>query len=272
MAEGDPIEDWAPQGIDVTVPSIARVYDAMLGGKDNFASDRAVAEKIRSVLPISADSAWQHREVLARGVRYLAAQGIDQFLDLGSGLPTVQNTHQVAQADNPAARVVYVDNDPIVLAHGRALLAGDANTAVITADLREPDDVLSRPEVRELIDLDRPLGVLMIGVLHHLGDEEDPAGLVKRYVDAVVPGSHLFITHFKAQPPVTDEMERIFLSMLGTGRFRTLEEISAYFDGLELVEPGVVELPLWRPDEPVEDSPAAENPSRLIAAGVGRKV
>ncbi|AXI79860.1 SAM-dependent methyltransferase [Peterkaempfera bronchialis] len=269
MAGHSATEGWAPTGIDTSVPSIARVYDAMLGGKDNFAVDRAVAEKVRGVLPISKESAWEHREVLARGVRYLTSQGIDQFLDLGSGLPTVQNTHQVAQAANPKARVVYVDNDPIVLTHGRALLAGDARTKVVTADLRDPADVLSRPEVRELIDLDRPLGLLLVGVVHHLADTEDPAGVVKQYLDAAAPGSFLFLTHFRSQPPTTDALEQVFLSMLGSGRFRTQTEIEALFEGLEMVEPGVVELPRWRPDGPLPQ--ATDGPSNLIAAGAGRK-
>ncbi|MCF2531611.1 SAM-dependent methyltransferase [Yinghuangia sp. KLBMP8922] len=248
------------------------MYDAMLGGSENYASDRAVAQKIQGVLPISKESAWEHREVLARGVRYLVEQGIDQFIDLGSGLPTVQNTHQVAQAANPAARVVYVDNDPIVFAHGRELLAGDDNALVVTADLRDPGDVLGRSEVRELIDLARPLGVLMIGVVHHLGDAENPGAVVRQYVDAVVPGSFLFLTHFQAAPPVTDEMEKVFLQMLGSGRFRTNAEIAGFFDGLEIEEPGVVEIPLWRPEKPASESSGEGAPSRLIAAGMGRKV
>ncbi|MGW0660147.1 SAM-dependent methyltransferase [Streptodolium elevatio] len=271
MTGHDPIDEWAPQGIDVTVPSVARVYDAMLGGKDNFASDRAVADKIRSVLPVSAESAGEHRALLARAVRFLAAQGVDQFLDLGSGLPTVQNTHQVAQAANSAARVVYVDNDPMVLTHGRALLTGDSGTAVITADVRDPEDVFARPEVRELIDLERPLGLMMVGVIHHLGDDDDPAGLIKRYVDRIAPGSYLFLSHFQADPPITDRMEQVFLQMLGSGRFRTKAEIEAYFDGLELVEPGVVDIPLWRPDRPITRPLAADDPNRLIATGVARK-
>lgn len=270
MAVQDAADDWAPTGVDTSVPSIARVYDAMLGGKDNFAVDREVAERIRSVMPISRESAWEHREALARGVRYLVSQGVDQFLDLGSGLPTAQNTHQVAQAAAPGARVVYVDNDPMVLAHGRALLAGDDHTEVVTADLRDPEDVLSRPEVRRLIDLDRPLGVLMVGVVHHLSDEEDPAGLVKRYVDALAPGSFLFLTHFRSKPPATDALERVFLNMLGSGRFRTQEEIEALFGGLELVEPGVIEIPRWRPDAPVAERPD-DDPGNMIAAGAGRK-
>ncbi|WP_055588576.1 SAM-dependent methyltransferase [Streptacidiphilus griseoplanus] len=268
MSASDALDDWAPTGVDTSVPSIARVYDAMLGGKDNFAVDREVAERIRKVLPITREGAWEHREALARGVRYLASQGIDQFLDLGSGLPTAQNTHQVAQAACPGAHVVYVDNDPMVLAHGRALLAGDDCTEVVTADLREPEDVLSRPEVRRLIDLDRPLGLLMVGVVHHLADDEDPAGLVKRYLDATAPGSHLFLTHFRSQPPTTDALERVFLSMLGSGRFRTQEEIEALFGDLEMVDPGVVALPLWRPDATTKSS---DGHSELIAAGAGRK-
>ncbi|WP_059005687.1 SAM-dependent methyltransferase [Streptomyces specialis] len=256
--------------VDVTVPSIARAYDAVLGGKDNYAADRAVADQLRRTMPAIGELAWSNRAILGRTVRHLAAEaGIRQFLDLGAGLPTMENTHQVAQRHAPAARVVYIDNDPIVLAHGRALLEENDRTAVVTADLRAPEAVLADPGVRRLIDLSEPVAVLLVGMLHHLHDDEDPAGLVDAYMSAVPPGSHLVVTHFCDTGPDARELQETFLRFLGTGRFRTTAEIAAYFDGLDMLPPGLVPLPLWRPDTPVEEPLSTAR--RLMAGGVGRK-
>ncbi|MGW0658658.1 SAM-dependent methyltransferase [Streptodolium elevatio] len=264
--EGD---DWAPTGIDVSKPSIARVYDAVLGGKDNFAVDRVIAQQSQDIVPEIGDVARFNRDLLGRAVRFMAQKGIRQFLDLGSGLPTVQNTHQVAQSVAPDARVVYVDIDPIVLAHGRALLAENHNTTVVTADLRDPKAVLDLPQVREFIDFDQPVGLMLVGVIHHLGDDEDPDGIVRAYLEALPAGSYFLLTHFCASSPDALALEGALLTSLGTGRFRTLEEITAYFDGLELLDPGVVYLPQWRPEEPV----AAELTvgQRLMAGGLALK-
>ncbi|REE99436.1 SAM-dependent methyltransferase [Thermomonospora umbrina] len=261
--------EWAAKGIDVTRPSIARAYDVVLNGRDNFEVDRAFVAEVVKVVPELYDVATYNRQVLGRGVRYLAAQGVRQFLDLGSGLPTVENTHQAAQAVAPDARVVYVDVDPIVRAHGLGLLAENDRTTLVTADIREPEKVLADPEVTALIDLDRPVAVMMIGILHHLADADDPQGLVGRYLDAVPSGSHLFVTHFCDAGPEAREAEQKFLALLGSGRFRTAEEITAYFDGLDLVEPGVVPLPLWRPDGPVADDLTVGH--RLMYGGIARK-
>ncbi|MFI1383576.1 SAM-dependent methyltransferase [Embleya sp. NPDC020886] len=261
-------EAWAPTGIDVGVPSVARVYDAILGGKDHFAVDRVIADKAMAAMPNARVGARLNRAVLERGVRYMAECGIDQFLDLGSGLPTVRNTHEVAREHNPEARVVYVDNDPIVLAHGRALLAENDRTRVVTADVRDARDVLSRPEVAELLDLERPVGLLLLAVLHHLADEDDPAGLVRAYREALAPGSFVFITHFSDATPEGRELERLFLSTLGSGRFRSRETIESFFEGTEPVEPGVVFLPHWRPDTPVRDESAYAGLTML--GGLGR--
>lgn len=262
-------EDWEPTGIDVTKPSIARVYDAVLGGKDNFPVDRVIAEQSQEIVPEIGDVARYNRDILGRAVRHMAESGIRQFLDLGSGLPTVQNTHQVAQAVTPDARVVYVDIDPIVLAHGRALLAENEFTTVVTADLRDPKTVLNLPQVREFIDLDQPVGLMLVGVIHHLGDDEDPDGIVRTYLEALPPGSHFLLTHFCASSPDALALEGALLTSLGTGRFRTLEEITAYFDGLELLDPGVVYLPRWRPDEPVAEPLTVGQ--RLMAGGLAVK-
>jgi hypothetical protein len=260
-----------PVGIDATVPSVARVYDALLGGKDNFAVDRAIADKLMELTPGGANVPLYNRAVLGRGVRYMVSQGIDQFIDLGAGLPTVQNTHEVAQGENPQAKVVYVDNDPMVLVHGRALLAENGNTTVITADFCEPDEVLNDPDLRALIDFDRPVGLLMVAVLHHLDDAQRPGELVARYRDAVPSGSFVFITHFIDGGEETADIERVLLTDLGSGRFRSFDEVRGFFAGMELLEPGVVYNPLWRPD-PSDVVPDPMNfAGKIIGAGLGRK-
>ncbi|MYS85602.1 SAM-dependent methyltransferase [Embleya scabrispora] len=262
-------DDWRPVGIDISTPSIARVYDAVLGGKDNYPVDRAIAEASLAIVPEIGDVGRYNRAILGRGVRYMAEQGIRQFLDLGSGLPTVQNTHQVAQEHSPEARVVYVDKDPIVLAHGRALLAENDRTTVVTADLREPAEILNHPDVRALIDFDQPVGLMLVGVVHHLNDDEGPEQIVEAYKKALPPGSFLFLTHFCASSPDAVALEKALLTDLGSGRFRTIEEISAYFDGLELVAPGVVFLPQWQPEEPVEEPLTVGQ--KLMAGGIAKK-
>ncbi|GAA0586799.1 SAM-dependent methyltransferase [Paractinoplanes ferrugineus] len=261
----------APFGVDPTVPSVARVYDALLGGKDNFAVDRAIADKLMELTPGGADVGHFNRAVLGRAVRYLVSQGIDQFIDLGAGLPTVQNTHEVAQRVNPQAKVVYVDNDPMVLVHGRALLSENDNTTVITADLCAPDVVLGNDDLRALIDFDRPVALLMVAVLHHLDDAQHPAELVARYRDAVPPGSYVFITHFIDGGAETAEIERVLLTDLGSGRFRSFDEVRGFFAGMELLEPGVVYNPLWRPD-PTDVVPEPMSfAGKIIGGGLARK-
>jgi SAM-dependent methyltransferase len=262
--------EWVERGVDVRVPSIARVYDAALGGKDNFAVDRAVAEELIKAVPGARDGALANRAILSRGVRFLVEQGIDQFIDLGSGLPSAENTHEVAQRQDPGASVVYVDIDPIVLAHGRALLAENSRTRVVTADARDPKAVLALPEVRELVDFDRPVGLLMVAIVHHLEDDEDPAGIVRTYLDALPSGSYLFLTHFWANgTPEAAVIEEVLHGAHNTGRFRSREEIAGFFDGLDLVEPGLVNLPLWRPEEKVPDPLPVSG--TLLLGGIARK-
>ncbi|MFC5823062.1 SAM-dependent methyltransferase [Nonomuraea insulae] len=255
--------------VDTTRPSIARAYDVVLRGKDNFEVDRAFVREIVKVIPEIYDVATYNRQMLGRGVRFLIDQGIRQFLDLGSGLPTVENTHQVAQRANPESRVVYVDNDPMVLAHGRALLAADERTAVVTSDLRDPAAILGDKAVEGFLDLDQPVGVMLVGILHHLHDSEDPRGIVEAYMDAVPSGSYLFITHFCASSQESREAEEKYLALLGTGRFRSVAEITAFFDGFELVDPGVVPLPLWRPESAVPGELTVGQ--RLMFGGIARK-
>jgi len=270
-------DEVAPPGIDITKPSIARVYDYMVGGKDHFAIDRMVAERSLDLMPDAKEAGRACRAYLGRVVRYLAGEaGIQQFLDIGSGLPTRTNVHQVAHELNPAARVVYVDNDPMVLAHGRALLADEETSTVIQADIREPEQILSHPVVAEYLDFTRPVGLLLLSILHHINDDEDPERIARVLRDALPSGSYLAIIHFwdpaDEHPDVsakTRDAERVFNENLGTGRWRTRKEIMAYLGDFELVEPGLVPLAEWRP---VPDETSTQtNSYYTMIGGVARK-
>jgi hypothetical protein len=233
------------------VPASARVYGWALGGKDNYQVDRDFALKTAPAFPESIDITRQNRLFLYRAVRYLAAEaGIRQFLDMGCGLPTDNNVHQVAQRFAPDARVVYVDHDPIVLAHARALLAGDGSTVVITADFRDPQAVLAEPEVERLIDFAEPLAVLFLSVGHHLTDADDPRGIIRTVMDRAVPGSHLAFSQIVCSDP--DRAADLDARMRAAGipwQNRTRDEVGTLLsDGLEPVEPGLVNLVQWRPD------------------------
>ena len=265
-AKADP--DHVPPEIDTTRPSVARVYDAILGGKDNFAVDRGVAAAAVKTMGDDGNGARLNRAALGRAVRYMVAQGVTQFLDLGSGLPTVQNTHQIAQTMNRASRVVYVDNDPSVFLHGQALLADDASTTVVLADIRTPDKLLAMEEVSGFLDFGKPVGLIMNAVIHHVLDEEDPYGIVDRYKRALAPGSYMQLTHFCDESPEARANAAVLKRSLGRGQVRSREEIIRFFDGLELVQPGVVFLPFWQPDTlPNECEPG----SMLMLCGVARK-
>lgn len=246
-----------PAEIDTTKPSIARVYDWFLGGKDNFAIDRQVAEAAAKISPGAEQAAQENRTFLRRIVHHMTAEaGVRQFIDIGSGLPTQGNVHQVAQEVDPEARVVYVDNDPMVLVHGRALLTSDDSTMVIQADARDPQSILENEQVKKFIDFSEPVGLLMLSILHHLHDDDDPAGVAATLRAPLVSGSFVAISHFcnpgEAHPAASQQattVEKLFNENLGTGRWRTPEEITEYFGDFEVVEPGLVPLPEWR-DEP----------------------
>jgi SAM-dependent methyltransferase len=270
-----------PVGIDPNRPSIARVYDGFLGGKDHYAVDRLVMEKILTAVPEAADIARGNRGFLNRACRFLATQTrIEQFLDCGSGLPTAENTHQIVHRTRPDAQVVYVDNDPVVLAHGRALLADEQFTHMVEADIFKPYSVLTDPVVLRNIDFSQPLVLLQVGTLHHLEGDAGPA-LMAEYIDALAPGSYVVFSHFydPEQPGLTEIAKRIENILvngpMGAGRFRTRAEIEAMLPGLETIrpngttEPGLVSCFEWWPDGPVllEPSPA----SRCIAGLVARK-
>ncbi|MFB4278111.1 SAM-dependent methyltransferase [Nonomuraea sp. MTCD27] len=258
--------------IDTSVPHSARVYDYWLGGKDNFAADRAVAEATAQAAPGVVQGAQDNRAFLGRAVRHLATQGVTQFLDLGTGIPTQGNTHEVAQAANPAARVVYVDNDPIVMIHARALLRSnpEGRTAYIEADLRDPDSILGHPDLRGTLDLDRPVGLIIVGTLMFIKDHEDPFGLVGRFTSALVPGSYLAVSHVTADfaPKQVGASADAYNSDALAFTPRTAEQVMRFFEGYELEEPGLVPVFDWRPDEPVTRS--AEEAGAYGA--VGRKL
>lgn len=242
--------------IDTTTPSIARVYDAVLGGKDNYEVDRALMQQLLAANPDAVDIARDNRAWLVRVVRHLAAhKGIDQFLDCGSGLPTAENTHQVLAGVNGDARVLYVDNDPIVLAHGRALLTS-TNSEILDADIRDPQALLAMPKVREFFDWSRPIGLLHVGILHHVvGAQVFP--VMDTYLEAMPPGSYVAISHFYNPKDGSELEERAQAAeavLLGgdlrAGEFRTREDIERLFHGWDLLPPGLSYLAEWRPDGP----------------------
>ncbi|GAB3473270.1 SAM-dependent methyltransferase [Nocardiopsis coralliicola] len=237
--------------IDASQPTIARAYDALLGGKDNYAADRALAQYAIENIPGLQESAHENRKVLVRGVRHLAGElGIDQFLDLGSGLPAAQNTHQVAQAVNPGARVVYVDIDPLVHVHGQAILADTPVTRVVTGDVRDPQAVLGHPDTADLLDFDRPVALMLVGMLHYLSPDIAD-GVVAAYRAALCPGSYLFMTSLADTGlPAQQELARITRESLEEGWARTPAEIEHHFGDFSLLDPGVTYTALWRPDRP----------------------
>ena len=259
----------AVPGIDVSRPSIARTYDYLLGGSENYAVDRALGDKFINDLPGSRAIAYDSRGALIRAVERLTAAGIDQFLDLGSGLPTADNVHQVAQRQLPGARIVYVDNDPIALAHGRALLTENDATTVVEGDVREPESIDKAVEATGLLDLARPVAVMFSAVLHHVNDDEDPAGLVRYWVDRLPAGSHVYVSHFWSQDDERSaQMQQLLQGSLGRGRWRTTDEILGLLGDLEVVPPGLVAAAEWNPDG---DPGELTDWQRLIAAVLGRK-
>ncbi|GLW10758.1 SAM-dependent methyltransferase [Microtetraspora sp. NBRC 13810] len=267
MSDQEKSPAWA---IDPHVPSVARMYDYYLGGKDNFAADRAAADKVVAAMPYVRTFTRDNRALLSRVVTLLARNGVRQFLDIGSGLPTQENVHQVAQRAAPDSRVVYVDNDPIVLVHGRALLASNPLTTVVQADLCDPAGILRHPEVRAQIDFDRPVAVLLLAILHFVPDDEQAASIVADLRKGLVPGSYLAISHGHAGK-VGEEVEAqvrgaYAKTTAGDIKPRTPGQVAAFLDGMELLEPGVVPVEAWRPpDDPVE--PDFDKAGFLAAVG-----
>jgi len=259
-------------------PNAARIYDYLLGGAQNLTADRAAAEHVLDNYPDAALAARANRAFLRRAVAVLASQGIAQFLDIGSGLPTVGNVHEVAQRVNPTARVVYVDNDPVTVRYSRELLAeeqeeeGARGVAVIEADLRDPAAILDHPETRRLLDRRRPLGLLLVAVLHFILDDDEARHAVRAFREALAPGSYVVLSHGTLDGLPADviaRFEAIYRRSTNPTIARSRARIAALFEGLDVVEPGIVPTPLWRPD--AARDPLADEPVRAgILAGVGR--
>ncbi len=250
--------------------NIARIYDYFLGGTNNLPADRAAAEQIIRVQPDVPQMVRENRAFLGRAVRYLAGDaGVRQFLDVGAGLPTMDNVHQIAQRSAPEARVVYADNDPAVVAEARTLLTGTAGVGAIGADIRDPDGILDYPVTGEMLDLTRPVGLFFVAILHFLADEDQPHDLVRRYLGRLVPGSYLVITHARALAQTAAESQdaaRSYNASTGNAlKLRSIARITAFFDGLEILEPGVVNIASW-PGTP--DGPQAR--AEGFYGGIGR--
>ncbi|MBT2369908.1 SAM-dependent methyltransferase [Streptomyces sp. ISL-10] len=264
---------WAPQSIDISVPSVSRIYDFYLGGSHNFEADREAARKAMQFLPGLPKIMQANRAFMRRAVNYAAGQGVTQFLDIGSGIPTFGNVHEVARAANPGARVVYVDHDAVAVAHSRNLLDGDERSAVVCADLRKPRQILDSHEVTDLLDLEQPVALLLVAVLHFLPDEDDPYAAVAELRDALAPGSLLVLTHASYEGiPVPEDVAGgavgVYEDIRNPLIMRTRDQIAAFFEGFEMVEPGLVAMPHWRPDAPVDQ----EDPYAFSGfSGVGRK-
>lgn len=244
------------------------MFDYALGGKDNYQADRAMSEHVKAALPNVLAAVRENRQFTRRAVRYLLSIGIRQFLDLGCGMPGRGNVHDLAHAVDPAATVVYVDNDPVVVNHYQALLSSSKVATAILADARRPGDVLAGRTVSTLIDLDRPVGIVMTALLHYFQDDEDPWGIVAAYASAAAPGSHLVLSHYHPEglPPEQRALTADFADAIGvTMAPRRPAEIEALFGDLVLVDPGLVQPPYWRPDRPLRE------PTGWLLTGVGRK-
>jgi len=260
---------------DLSKPNIARIYDYAIGGYSNFAADRAATDAFVAVYPDGLLGARANRAFLRRAVAYLAGEGIDQFLDIGSGLPTVGNVHEVARGSNPAARVVYVDNDPVAVRYSRTILAEDgvADVAAIEADLRDPASILAHPETRRLLDLSRPIALILAAVLHFIPDDDAARCAVRDLTAALPAGSYMIISHGTYDGASSDtlaQLARLYEETTHPVGFRSRAQLTRFFDGFELVSPGLVFTPAWHPDG--SPSPFTTEPERAaVLAGVGRK-
>lgn len=263
--------DWAPDTIDIERPSVARMYDYYLGGSHNFAADRAAAQAMVAAVPEAPLMAQANRAFLRRAVQFLADAGVRQFLDLGSGIPTVGNVHEIAQRIDPECRVVYVDVDPVAVAHSREILAGNDRATVIQEDLRRPAAILGHPEVTRLLDFSQPVAVLVVAVLHFISPADRPEEILRTLRAALAPGSYLVLSQAsddgRSGTGERAEAERVYRRTDSQLWIRSRSELVALFDGFELVDPGVVWVPQWRPESPEQ----AEDAERSVfLGGVGR--
>lgn len=263
--------NWAPESIDLERPNAARIYDYLLGGAANFAQDRAFGDKLLEVMPQARPAARLNRAFLRRAVRYCVESGIRQFIDVGSGIPTAGNVHEIAQRMDPSCRVLYVDNEPVAVTHSELMLRNNDQAASMRADLVEPDTILGSDAARRLIDFAEPVAVLMMAVLHFIPDSSAPHAAVARYVSAMAPGSYLVLSHGVELPSSdqADEVEELYQRSANPGVRRSPADVARFFTGLELVEPGLVWTPQWHPEHPDD---VGEHPeASLVYAGVARK-
>lgn len=268
-------QDWVPPGIDTTIPSGARTYDYLLGGGHNFAADREAAAKAEAIMPDIGEVARLNRAFLGRVVRFLMAEGVRQFLDIGSGIPTVGNVHQVAEQIDPDCRVLYVDRDPIAVAHSELILTDNDHAAILRADFRDPERIFSSAEARRLLDLDEPVGILMVALLHWIPDEADLPALLAEYRRDIAAGSYLAISHLTSdqQSERIDSAVGMFNRARGRDQAttRTFAEVQAMFGDFELLEPGLVGCGIWRPDR-LSDVGERPGTNAQLYGGVAKKV
>ncbi|MEV0714066.1 SAM-dependent methyltransferase [Asanoa sp. NPDC050611] len=250
----------------------ARIYDYLLGGTHNFPADQQAARKMIEMFPMAPGGARSNRAFLRRAARYVAEAGVSQFLDIGSGIPTEGNVHEVVQDVTPGARVVYVDIDPVAVSESLDLLKGNDDATAIRADLREPQSILDHPEVRRALDFDQPVGLLLCAVLHFVPDDDLATGLVRTFVSALPPGSHLVLSHgsvdgMPERAAQLEDAKDLYKRDTASQLFpRPRDQVARFFDGLELVEPGVVWVPRWRP-EPGDPTDFADNPTQSASVG-----
>jgi hypothetical protein len=260
---------WAPEGIDLDRPNAARMYDYALGGSHNFAVDREMVERVEAMMPGSSLIAHANRAFLRRAVRYCLDAGVRQFLDIGSGIPTVGSVHEVAHAIAPDSRVVYVDVDAVAVAHGQAILRDDPMATALAGDVRRPAEILADPRLTKLLDFTEPVAVLLIAVLHFVPDADHPAGIVRKLRERLVPGSYLVISHAtpEERPDDADTVRQLYRGTSSPLSMRSRPEIEALFAGFDLVEPGLTWVTSWRPTPTDDDVP----PRHEMLVGIGRR-
>ncbi|MEY9912283.1 SAM-dependent methyltransferase [Catenulispora sp. MAP12-49] len=257
----DAIFDDLPSNIDTDVFSVARLYDFLLGGKHNFAPDRDFGRQLLAIEPNGRMILQQNRLFLARAIRVMLDDGVRQFLDLGSGIPTQNYVHELAHAVDPAARVVYIDNDPPAVSHSNYILRGNDNAGAVLADMVDAERVLGDPTVKSLIDFDKPVGLTALAAWHFVNDADDPAGVLQTYRRTLAPGSYLALTHATIDGATGDLVRNVqsqYQAVMKNPSPRTREQIAGFFEGFRIVDPGIVNLPAWRPDK-AEDAVGAEN-------------
>jgi SAM-dependent methyltransferase len=266
------LASWVPEGLDITRPSAARMYDYLLGGGHNFEADRRLAARVSGAHPGCRDIARLNRAFLRRAILEMMSVGVRQFLDIGSGIPTVGNVHEIAQRVDPQVRVVYVDHEPVAVAHCELILEDNEHAGAVQADLRDPDSILTAPVTRQLLDFDQPIGLLMVCVVHFIPDDADPVGLLGQFRDALAPGSHLALSHLTADSAAAEmtALVEVMRSSKDPIHPRSRAEITKLFTGFELLDPGVVSVADWRPRSAGDGGELPERDQVLAGVGVKR--